>query len=106
LPRQRRDPVCGLTATDPFADIGGRCFGTQPRAVRFFNMANKAHDTPAEVDAEHGDVKVIGPGGIAYSFTPDAAAETSDRLLHGAAKANGQAINERQRRAEREIFKD
>ena len=68
-------------------------------------MEDKAHDTPAEVRAEDGDVKVKGPGGIVYAFTPDAAVETSDRLSDGAAMANGQAIRERQRSAERNKFK-
>ena len=35
---------------------------------------------------------VDGPDGIAYSMTPDAASETSDRLLFGSAKARGQQI--------------
>jgi hypothetical protein len=60
-------------------------------------MAKSAHTTPAEVSAEDGDVQVVGPGGIAYSFTPDAAAETSDRLLFGAAEARGQEIDKERR---------
>ena len=60
-------------------------------------MPKKAHDTPAEVTAAEGDVDVVGPGGISYSFTPDAAAETSDRLLQKAAEARGQQINEERR---------
>ena len=68
------------------------------RPVVFKPMTGKAHDTPAEVDAEQGDVIVVGPGGIAYSFTPEAAEETSDRMLFGAAKARGQQIREEERR--------
>jgi hypothetical protein len=60
-------------------------------------MAKSAHKTPAEVSAADGDVQVVGPGGIAYSFTPDAAAETSDRLLFGAAEARGQEIDKQRR---------
>ncbi|HEX8623941.1 MAG TPA: hypothetical protein VF782_02560 [Allosphingosinicella sp.] len=64
-------------------------------------MTGKAHDRPADVDAEDGDVIVVGPGGIAYSFTPEAAEETSDRMLFGAAKARGQQIREEERRKPR-----
>jgi hypothetical protein len=60
-------------------------------------MADRAHDTPADVSAEEGDVNVIGPGGIRYAFTPEAAAETSDRLLDGAATARGQRILDKRR---------
>ena len=64
-------------------------------------MENKPHDTPSEVDAEEGEVLMDGPNGVAVSFTPEAASETSDRLLHGAAKARGQqmARDERKKRA-------
>jgi hypothetical protein len=55
-------------------------------------MDEKAHDIPADVYAEEGDVNVVGPGGIRYAFTPEAAAETSDRLLDGAATAHGQRL--------------
>ena len=61
-------------------------------------MDNKPHDTPAEVDAEEGEVLVVGPGGITYSFTPEAADETAGRLMFGAAKAKGQQIQEELRR--------
>ena len=61
-------------------------------------MSSKAHDTPADVTAQDGAVDVLGPGGIEYSFTTEAAAATSDRLLAGAAEAKGQAYKERLRR--------
>jgi hypothetical protein len=61
-------------------------------------MAQQAHAKPADVTALDGHVLVEGPGGIVYSFTPDAAAETSDRLLAGAAKAKGQAYKDRLQR--------
>lgn len=60
-------------------------------------MPEEAHDTPAEVTASEGDVNVEGPGGISYAFTPDAAVETSDRLLVKAAEARGQQIEEERR---------
>lgn len=53
---------------------------------------NKLHDEASSVTAEEGQVMVDGPDGVAVSMTPDAAAETSDRLLQGAAEAQGQVI--------------
>ena len=53
-------------------------------------MTERAHDKPSDVCAEEAEVIVDGPGGTAFSFTPDAAAETSDRLLQGAMEARGQ----------------
>jgi hypothetical protein len=70
-------------------------------AGRSHRVDSKAHDKPADVDAEDGDVIVVGPGGIAYSFTPEAAEETSDRMLFGAAKARGQQLREEERRKPR-----
>jgi hypothetical protein len=64
-------------------------------------MENEPHDVPAEVDAEEGEVQVVGPGGIAYSFTPEAADETAGRLMFGAAKAKGQQMQEEARRKPR-----
>jgi hypothetical protein len=58
---------------------------------------DKAHDQPSEVTAEEGEVIVEGPDGVAVSFTPDAAAETSERLLYGAAHAQGQRVAEEKR---------
>ncbi len=55
-------------------------------------MAKQLHDAPSTVTAEGGEVLVDGPDGVAVSLTPDAAAETSDRLLHAAAQAQGQII--------------
>ena len=54
-------------------------------------------DTPSEVDAEEGEVVVDGPDAVAVSLTPEAAAETSHRLLHGAAKARGQQLHTQRR---------
>jgi hypothetical protein len=53
----------------------------------------KIYDVPSEVAAEDGAVIVDGPNGVAVSLTPDAALETSDRLLNGALEARGQQIN-------------
>lgn len=59
---------------------------------------DRAYDEPSEVSAEEGEVLVDGPDGVAVTFTPDAATETSQRLLIGAAKAQGQKLDEEQRR--------
>lgn len=53
-------------------------------------MSNKAYDTPSKITAEDGEVMVDGPDGVAFSLTPEAAAETSDRMLEQAAIARGQ----------------
>jgi hypothetical protein len=55
-------------------------------------MDDKIYDEPSEVDAEDGHVVVDGPDGVAVLMTPNAAEETSERLLWGAAKAQGQQI--------------
>ena len=61
-------------------------------------MNDKAYDTPSEVTAEAGEVLVDGPDGTAFSLTPEAAAETSDRLLEQAAIARGQEkLNEKRK---------
>ena len=53
---------------------------------------DKVYDQPTDVDAEDGNVVLVGPDGVAVRMTPGAAVETSDRLLWGAAKAQGQKI--------------
>lgn len=53
-----------------------------------------------DVAAEEGDVHVTGPGGVVYTMTPDAAAETSDRLLYGATQAQGQRLQHKRREEE------
>ncbi len=62
----------------------------------------KAHDIPSDVAAEGGEVIVTGPDGVAYSMTPPAAEETSDRLMKGAAEAQGQQQIEELRRGKRD----
>lgn len=44
----------------------------------------------SEVTAENGVVNVDGPDGVDVGFTPEAALETSDRLMDGAVAAAGQ----------------
>lgn len=55
-------------------------------------MNQKAYETPSEVEAEEGEVHVDGPDGVAISFTPEAAIETSERLFRGGVKAHGQKL--------------
>ena len=61
-------------------------------------MAATAHDQPSDVVAEEGDVHVDGPGGVAFSFTPDAAIETAERLFRAGAMAQGQRLDQAKRR--------
>ena len=55
-------------------------------------MQREPYDEASHVQAEQGEVHVDGPDGVAVSLTPDAAAETSDRLLDAAAHAQGQRL--------------
>jgi hypothetical protein len=48
-----------------------------------------AFDTPSKVKAKDGTVKVRGPDDVEVDLTPEAAEETSDRLLNEAMKARG-----------------
>ena len=61
-------------------------------------MDQRPHDSPSDISAEEGEVLVDGPGGVAVSLTPGAAAETSQRLLFGAAEAQGQKVAARKRK--------
>jgi hypothetical protein len=58
---------------------------------------SKIYDEPTEVHPEKGAVSLEGPDGVSVLMTPEAAAETSDRLLDGAVVAKGQQANERRR---------
>lgn len=58
----------------------------------------KAYDEPSDVTADKGEVIVDGPDGVAVSLTPDAALETSERLLMSGLAARGQQIAEERRR--------
>lgn len=63
-------------------------------------MDSKAYDTPSKVTAEEGEVIIDGPDGVAFLLTPEAAAETSDRLLEQAAVARGQQVRSEGRDAD------
>lgn len=51
---------------------------------------DKIYDEASEVVAEEGQVLVDGPDGVAVTLTPEAALETSDKLLDAGAVARGQ----------------
>ena len=62
-----------------------------PTAIGSPRMNKKStYAEPSHVAAEDGRVLVDGPDGVDVALTVEAAAETSDRLLAGAAKAAGQ----------------
>jgi len=64
-------------------------------------MTHKVYDEPSDVDAEDGAVVVDGPDGVAVLLTPEAAVETSNRLLDGALLAAGQRAEEARKETER-----
>ncbi len=57
------------------------------------------YDEPSDVSAKEGVVRVKGPDSVDVQMTPDAADETSERLLYGSLKARGQEVSERARRS-------
>ena len=60
-------------------------------------MAQKeVYSKASDVTAENGVVNVDGPDGVDVGLTPEAALETSDRLLEGAATAVGQRVQAKQ----------
>ena len=68
-------------------------------------MEHKVREKASTVIAECGQVIVDGPGGVALSLTPDAAAETSDRLLRAAAEAQQQILEKKRAAEDRAIRK-
>ena len=50
----------------------------------------KIYHQPSSVTAEDGDVVIFGPDHVHIAMDPDAAEETSNRLLEGSMKARGQ----------------
>jgi PHD/YefM family antitoxin component YafN of YafNO toxin-antitoxin module len=66
----------------------------------------KIYDTASEVTVEDGNVAVEGPDGVDVVLTPEAALETSDRLLDGATEAHGQRVRQAEAEAERSSVQD
>jgi hypothetical protein len=58
-------------------------------------MPDEIYEEPSKVTVEDGDVHVKGPDGVDVLMTPDAAAETSDRLLEGSVQAQGERVERR-----------
>ena len=55
---------------------------------------DKIYEEPSDVTVEDGVVSVKGPDSVDVKMTPEAADETSERLLYGAMQALGQKIPE------------
>jgi hypothetical protein len=66
------------------------CNGAGLRPFRGHAKKDITYSEPSEVTAVEGDVQVDGPDDVDVALTPDAAEETSERLLHGAFEARGQ----------------
>jgi hypothetical protein len=60
-------------------------------------MVDKVYDEATKVEADEGKVVLDGPDGVDVLMTPEAALETSDRLLDGATRAMGQKVQEEER---------
>ena len=56
--------------------------------------AEKTYDEPSAVSAENGKVLVDGPDSVEVALTPDAAVETSERLLVAGIEARGQQMKQ------------
>ena len=54
--------------------------------------ADKTYTEPSKVSAKDGDIVVDGPDGVDVKLSPEAALETSGRLLTAATKAQGQRV--------------
>lgn len=51
---------------------------------------DKLYDEATEVTAKDGEVILDGPDAVDVKITPEAAEETADNLIRGAAEAAGQ----------------
>jgi hypothetical protein len=56
-------------------------------------------DEPTKVTAKDGEVILDGPDGVDVKLTPEAASDTSDRLLFASGQAKAQQIASGKRKA-------
>jgi hypothetical protein len=63
-------------------------------------MDDKIYSDASHVEAKEGAVVVDGPDGVDVKLTPEAASETSDRLLFAAGQAKSQQLVAGKRRAD------
>lgn len=63
-----------------------RCF------LGIMSDKGELYDEATKVSAENGEVILDGPDGVDVRLTPEAAQETSDNILEGAAEAAGQRV--------------
>ena len=55
-------------------------------------MANDVHEKPSDVSVKDGHVIIHCSEGMTFTFTPDAAVITSDRLLQAGLRAKRQEM--------------
>jgi hypothetical protein len=60
-------------------------------------MAHEVFTEPSECFVEEGLVVMDGPNGLSATFTPEAAVETSDRMLEAAMLALGREAIRKQK---------
>lgn len=64
-------------------------------------MNDNVYDEPSEIKAVDGKVAMMGPDGVSVMLTPEAAVETSNRLLDSGVEANGQRVEAQRKIDER-----
>jgi hypothetical protein len=64
-------------------------------------MDDQVYDAPSDTQAVDGNVAMAGPDGVSVVMTPEAAVETSHRLLDSGVEASGQRVEARRKVDER-----
>jgi hypothetical protein len=67
-------------------------------------MDSKVYEEPGEAEAVDGNVALMGPDGVSVMLTPEAAVETSNRLLDSGVTANGQRLEAGRKAKERRVL--